>query len=149
MHDVLNPLNRVVFLNVDKLENIPYKDDYYEYLKEITNANELDLSSSSNQKEQQSYNFQEKKSKYALSKIEKNLIYCIIKNLIDCGIQSSQIVLLTVYNIIKNKFEVKLKNLKVNVMTVDKSQGLDADCILIYSSKKMGKRNLMNVIIKE
>lgn len=131
-------------MNVDKLENIPYKDEYCEYLKEITNLNDIPFQSSC-QKEEQSFNFHEKNSKTTLSKIEKDIITFIIKNLIDCGVQASQIVLLTVYNIIKNKLEDKLKNLKVNVMTIDKSQGLDADCILIYCSKKMGKRHLMNV----
>lgn len=32
-------------------------------------------------------------------------------------------------------------------MTVDKSQGLDNECILISCSKKGGKEHLMNVII--
>lgn len=33
-------------------------------------------------------------------------------------------------------------------MTVDKSQGLDNECILISCSKKGGKEHLMNVIFK-
>lgn len=38
-----------------------------------------------------------------------------------------------------------LKPLNVEVMTVDKSQGLDNECILISCSKKAGKEHLMNV----
>lgn len=32
-------------------------------------------------------------------------------------------------------------------MTVDKSQGLDSDCIIISCSKRGGKEHLMNVIL--
>ena len=99
IRDVINPERRVIFINIDNLMEDTLKKTQEK--TNVENGRKIRFGKSNSE-------IIEDHEKIAAS-LEKEMILALVKGLLQSGLQKNQLVVLAIYNLIKNKLEKKLK----------------------------------------
>ena len=79
------------------------------------------------------------------TRVQCDLAAFLVKKMLQCGVRAGQIGIITPYNSQRKYLNSKLrKPWRVPVMTVDKSQGIDRDCILLLFPENAVNRTFLN-----
>jgi hypothetical protein len=78
--------------------------------------------------------------------LEADIVYTIAKPMLDAGLKVAELAIITTYNKSARSLQARMKSLHsfMNILTIDRSQGIDKECVIVVCSSMNLDNQLMN-----